>query len=35
MQVGHLLFADLIWISYVLFSAGFLSSEKLFENTTE
>ncbi len=34
MQLGHLLLADLIWISYVLFSAAFLSSEKLFENTT-
>ena len=28
MQLGHLLLADLIWISYVLFSAGFLSSER-------
>jgi len=27
MQLGHLLFADAIWISYVLFAAGFLSSE--------
>jgi heme a synthase len=35
MQLGHLLLADLIWISYVLFSAGFLSSESLFENTME
>ncbi len=35
MQLGHLLLADMIWISYVLFSAGFLSSEKLFENTIE
>ena len=35
MQLGHLLFADLIWISYVLFSAGFLSAERLFENTME
>lgn len=26
MQIGHLLLADAIWISYVLFSAGFLSS---------
>lgn len=26
MQLGHLLLADLIWISYVMFSAGFLSS---------
>lgn len=26
MQLGHLLLADLTWISYVLFSAGFLSS---------
>lgn len=25
MQLGHLLIADLIWISYVLFAAGFLS----------
>ncbi|MFN0277117.1 MAG: COX15/CtaA family protein [Pyrinomonadaceae bacterium] len=35
MQLGHLLLADLIWISYVLFSAGFLSSERLFDKTTE
>ena len=28
LQLGHLLFADAIWISYVLFAAGFLSSEK-------
>lgn len=27
MQLGHLLFADAIWISYVLFSASFLSSQ--------
>ena len=27
MQLGHLLFADTIWISFVLFSASFLSSE--------
>ncbi|MEO6655408.1 MAG: COX15/CtaA family protein, partial [Pyrinomonadaceae bacterium] len=27
MQLGHLLFADAIWISYVLFAAAFLSSE--------
>lgn len=26
MQIGHLLFADAIWISYVLFAANFLSS---------
>ena len=26
MQLGHLLFADAIWISYVLFAASFLSS---------
>ncbi len=26
MQLGHLLIADLIWISYVLFAAGFLSA---------
>ena len=31
MQVGHLLFADAIWISYVLFSAAFLSLEWLAE----
>ena len=36
MQLGHLLFADLIWISYVLFSAGFLSPEKtVSENSIE
>jgi heme A synthase len=35
MQLGHLFLADLIWISYVIFSAGFLSSETLFENTME
>lgn len=28
MQLGHLLLADAVWISYVLFSAGFLSAEK-------
>lgn len=28
MQLGHLLLADLIWISYVLFSAEVLSSEQ-------
>ena len=27
LQLGHLLFADAIWISYVLFAAGFLSSD--------
>ena len=27
MQLGHLLIADAIWISYVLFAAAFLSSE--------
>ncbi len=27
MQLGHLLFADAIWISFVLFSAAFLSSD--------
>jgi len=27
MQIGHLLFADAIWISYVLFAAAFLSSK--------
>ena len=27
MQLGHLLLADLIWISYVMFSAEFLSSQ--------
>ena len=32
MQLGHLLLADMVWISYVLFSAGFLSSERQFEN---
>lgn len=31
MQVGHLLFADAIWISYVLFAAEFLSSHTLIE----
>ena len=28
MQLGHLLFVDVIWISYVMFAAGFLSTEK-------
>lgn len=28
MQLGHLLLADLIWISFVLMSAGFLSENK-------
>lgn len=32
MQIGHLLFADGIWISYVLFAAAFLSSNP---NTTD
>jgi len=27
MQLGHLLFADAIWISYVVFAASFLSNE--------
>ena len=27
MQLGHLLIADAIWISYVLFAAGFLSAD--------
>ncbi len=27
MQIGHLLMADLIWLSYVLFAAAFLSSK--------
>lgn len=27
MQLGHLFFVDAIWISYVLFAAGFLSTE--------
>ena len=31
MQLGHLLLADLIWISYMLFSAAFLSSTQ-FDN---
>jgi heme A synthase len=26
MQLGHLFFADAIWISYVMFAASFLSS---------
>lgn len=30
MQLGHLLIADLIWISYVLFVAGFLSAPPSF-----
>jgi heme a synthase len=29
MQLGHLLLADLIWISYVLMAANFLSAERL------
>ena len=28
MQLGHLLFVDAIWISYVMFAAGFLSAER-------
>jgi heme A synthase len=28
MQVGHLLLADLLWISFILLSANFLSREK-------
>lgn len=28
MQLGHLLFADAIWISFVLFSASFLSADR-------
>lgn len=35
LQLGHLLFADAIWISYVLFAAGFLSSEKPVVEDTE
>ncbi len=33
MQLGHLLFADAIWISYVLFSARFLSSTTVVEES--
>jgi cytochrome c oxidase assembly protein subunit 15/protoheme IX farnesyltransferase len=33
MQVGHLLLADSIWISYVLLAANFLSAEP--DNTIE
>lgn len=33
MQLGHLLFAEAIWISYVMFLAGFLSSD-MGENST-
>lgn len=29
MQLGHLMFADAIWISYVMFIANFLASENL------
>ena len=29
MQLGHLLMADAIWISFVMFAAGFLSSDAL------
>lgn len=29
MQLGHLLLADMIWISFILFAASFLSSKKL------
>ena len=32
MQLGHLLFVDVIWISYVMFAASFLSSEKPAES---
>jgi heme A synthase len=28
MQVGHLLLADLLWISFILLSANYLSREK-------
>lgn len=35
MQLGHLLLADSIWISYVLFSAGFLSSQVNSEDNVE
>ena len=35
MQLGHLLFADAIWISYVLFSASFLSSERIVGENAE
>ncbi|HEX3102303.1 MAG TPA: COX15/CtaA family protein [Pyrinomonadaceae bacterium] len=31
MQLGHLLFVDLIWISYVMFAASFLSTERPIE----
>lgn len=31
MQLGHLLLADLIWISYVLLSANFLSTDQTFD----
>lgn len=32
MQLGHLLFADLIWMSFVMFAASFLSSESIDES---
>ena len=32
MQLGHLLFVDVIWISYAMFAASFLSSEKPAES---
>lgn len=35
MQLGHLLFADAIWISYVLFSANFLSSQSVIGRDTQ
>ncbi len=30
MQLGHLLLADAVWISYVLFAASFLSSDEVY-----
>jgi heme A synthase len=29
MQLVHLLLADLVWISYVIFASNFLSSEQM------
>jgi len=33
MQLGHLLFAEAIWISYILFLAGFLASDGVSDDS--
>ena len=35
MQLGHLFLVDAIWISYILFSASFLSSQSVIDNDTK